>query len=230
MAIYGYTRVSTSEQIDGTSLKEQERRIEGIAQALGLEQPVIYSDPGVSGSVPLDLREQGGFMLDMLTAGDTLIVAKLDRAFRSAEDALTQVRKLSERQVDVVVGDIAMEPVQRNGVGKLFFTILAAVAEWERERVVERMVDGRRSKRAKGGYTGGYVPYGYTLEGEGKDAKLVPIKEEQQIREFIRNCMVDQGMSLASTAQALEEKTGDYWSRGKVNRIKTRMINEGNWE
>ena len=51
--VYGYCRVSTDRQIDGTSIDEQKRRIHGAAAMLGVGDPMIYSDEGVSGSIAL---------------------------------------------------------------------------------------------------------------------------------------------------------------------------------
>jgi DNA invertase Pin-like site-specific DNA recombinase len=54
------------------------------------------------------------------------------------------------------------------------------VAEFEKTRIAERMEDGRRGKRAKGGHTGGQPPYGYSVEGAGAQAKLVTNEAEQE--------------------------------------------------
>jgi DNA invertase Pin-like site-specific DNA recombinase len=59
MAVYGYIRVSTDEQVTGTSLDEQRRQITGLAMASGLELDNILSDPGISGSMSLFERPGG---------------------------------------------------------------------------------------------------------------------------------------------------------------------------
>ena len=153
--IYGYQRVSTVEQVAGTSLAEQERTIRAVAQALDPSADTtleMVTDPGVSGSVPFHERPGGGWLLDMLLPGDTIVVSKLDRAFRSAKDALAQVHALEERGVDLVLADMGPQPVTRDGVGRLFFTMMAALAEFERTRIAERTREGRDAKKARGGY------------------------------------------------------------------------------
>jgi putative DNA-invertase from lambdoid prophage Rac len=179
MAVFGYARVSTAEQAadDRASLAEQERRIRGAAMMLegkiGETTPQMVRDEGVSGSVPLKKRKHGGPLMAQLQAGDWLIAAKLDRLFRSAEDALVVARELQERKVHLILVDLGSDPVTGNGISKLFFTLLAAIAEFERTRVLERMNEGRAGKAKRGGHIGGDAPYGYRVEGAGKAARLV---------------------------------------------------------
>jgi DNA invertase Pin-like site-specific DNA recombinase len=225
MAVYGYARVSTVEQAAGTSLEEQARRIRGVAMAAGLAEPDIVVDAGVSGSVPLDLRPAAGPMYEVLERGDTLIVLKLDRAFRDAEDALTKARVLGERGVDLIVADIGLDPVQRNGTGKLLFTILAGVAEMERNRIRERVADGQRAKAARGGFTGGKVPYGFRVEGHGKSAELVPVPEEQRVIEAIRDGL-EAGLSLRANAERVSGLLGVEVDWNLVRRVVDRIRKE----
>jgi DNA invertase Pin-like site-specific DNA recombinase len=80
MAVYGYIRVSTDEQVNGTSLDEQRRQITGLAMTVGLALDNILSDPAISGSVAL-FERPGGRRLAALAPGDVVIAAKLDRRF-----------------------------------------------------------------------------------------------------------------------------------------------------
>jgi DNA invertase Pin-like site-specific DNA recombinase len=178
--IYGYTRVSTNEQAeDGrSSIADQERRIRAVATFHDYPEPTMVADV-VTGSVALPVRQHGGNLWAGLQRGDTLIASKLDRIFRSAEDALASARQLQERGIALIIADMGVEPVTGNGVSKLFFTMLAAFAEFERWRIKERMNDGRSGKKAKGGHIGGSAPYGFRVEGKGREASLVPIDAEQ---------------------------------------------------
>lgn len=166
--IHIYTRTSTAEQAasDKTSLDEQEKLCCAAALLRGCEEPRIWRDEGVSGSVPLIKRPQGNVMLGTVVPGDFVIASKLDRLFRSAEDALVTTRQLHEAQVDVILLDYSAEPIMGSICGRLFFTMLAAFAEFERGRIRERIVDGKRAKRERGGFGGGEVAYGYQLMGK----------------------------------------------------------------
>ena len=173
MAIYGYARVSTEQQVDGASLAEQERRIRAIASYHGLPVEAMFRDEGVSGKIPLGQRPEGMKLMARIKEGDTIIVSKMDRAFRSARDALMVIERLRVRGINLTLADMGTEPVTQDGVGKLFFLILAGMAEFERERIRERTLEGKKFKEAKGGYAGGFVKYGHNVEGRGRDAMLV---------------------------------------------------------
>lgn len=203
MTTYGYTRVSTTEQADNrSSLDDQARRVQGAAMMRGEGVARLFSDPGVSGAMPLSKRPGGALLLTALRRGDVVIAAKMDRMFRSASDALVTVEDLAERGVSLILADIGIEPVTENGTAKLFFSMLAAFAEFERTRIAERTDDGRRGKRARGGHVGGSAPYGYRVEGSGRDAVLIPVPEELEV--VTRARVLKEGRSLRRVAAALE--------------------------
>lgn len=183
MTVYGYRRVSSAGQAaeEKTSLSDQEMKIRGVAMVHGMGDPIIYTDPGVSGSVPLADRPEGGKLWRVLTKGDTLICAKLDRLFRNAADALATADALKDRGVSLILVNMGVDPVTDGGVAKVFFTILAGFAEFEKWQILERMADGKRSKAAKGGHIAGSAPYGYYVLGRGRDAKLALDPSEQTI-------------------------------------------------
>lgn len=188
--ILGYARCSTAEQAaEGTSTMEnQDRAIRGVAMIKGMQgfDIAIYADPGVSGAISLAKRPAGAQLLADAKAKDTIIAAKLDRIFRSASDALVTVEKLQERKIDLILADIGIDPVTSNGMGKLFFSMLASFAEFERHRIAERISDGKKAKKAKGGHLGGYAPFGYCVVGSGRQTVLEPFEDEQQVIRFAR--------------------------------------------
>ena len=183
--ILSYARVSTLEQAaDGTtSIQEQERRNKAIATLRGAASFdfVTFSDAGVSGSIPLAERPAGRDMLAAAKPNDVIVATKMDRLFRSAADALVTADELKRKGIDLILTDISTDPITGNGAGKLFFGIMANVAEFERERIAERMQDGKRAKKQHGGHIGGEAPYGYRKVGTGREARLEPDVEEQDI-------------------------------------------------
>src|SRR4051795_9818801 len=176
MTVYGYTRVSTERQADeGESLDVQQRQIGGVAMMKGLEIGRVFVERGVSGSTHLTERPQGAALLAALEPGDVVVTAKLDRMFRSALDALDVLARLKDRGVSLHMIDLGGD-VTGNGISKLVFTILSAVAEAERDRIRERIADVKRDQRTRGRFLGGTVPFGYRL----KDGALIPHEEEQE--------------------------------------------------
>src|SRR4051812_50158542 len=98
MAVFGYCRVSTAAQAaEGESLEVQRRHLEGWALMQGQPLDAVFVERGVSGSVPLLERPEGGRLWARLRRGDTLVASKLDRLFRSALDALQAGEDLKGR-------------------------------------------------------------------------------------------------------------------------------------
>ena len=209
MAVYGYTRVSTAEQAgdDRTSIESQRQRITQAATAGGLTLDAFHDELGVSGSKPLAERPIGGPLLAGLQRGDTLIIAKLDRGFRNAADALATAEALKVRRIDLVVADMGSEAVTVNGVSRMFFGMLALVAEFERERLRERVADGRAAKRQAGGHLGGSAPFGYRKVGSGRAARLAPDPEQQAALATIRELGAG-GVGSRTIAAAVRERHG----------------------
>jgi putative DNA-invertase from lambdoid prophage Rac len=201
MAVYGYTRVSTASQADdGQSLAVQRRQIAGYVQMQGLYLSKVFVEEGVSGSVPLAERPQGRVLLEKLKAGDTLIVSKLDRAFRSAMDALAMLEHFKRDQIDLVVLDLGGSAINSD-IARLLFTILSAVAEWERSRIAGRIREVKRDQKLKGDYLGGPAPFGWKVI----DRRYVPDPEQQAAIADIF-AMRARGMSYHRIANALRDR------------------------
>src|SRR5262245_37986176 len=133
MKVFGYCRVSTAEQADGgVSLAQQETQIAGYAMMKGWQLAECFVERGISGSVSFADRPEGQRLLAAIQKGDVIIAAKLDRAFRSAADALTVLEELKDQGIGLHLIDLGGD-VTGNGVSRMIFTILAAVAEGERE-------------------------------------------------------------------------------------------------
>jgi putative DNA-invertase from lambdoid prophage Rac len=214
MAVYGYTRVSTDRQADeGESLGAQQRIIEGYAMTVDLKVDEIFVERGVSGSKPLRDRPEGERLLSVLKAGDVVITPKLDRMFRSALDALDVLGQIQKRGVVLHMVDLGGD-VTGNGISKLVFTILSAVAEAERDRIRERIRDVKADQRQRQRYLGGKVPFGWRV---GTDGELVEFPEHQAAIKQARK-MRAKGLSLRAIAAVLGER-GIRLSHEGVNRV-----------
>jgi DNA invertase Pin-like site-specific DNA recombinase len=189
--VWAYTRVSTVQQTDGESLDVQRRQIAGYAQMHGLTVARTFTERGVSGSRPLADRPEGAKLLAGLQAGDIIITAKLDRMFRSALDALAVLSDLQRRGVALHMIDLGGDTTG-NGVSKLVFTILSAVAEAERDRTRERIAEVKRDQKTRGRYLGGKTPFGHEV---GPDGALVLTPTGQKAVARMRR-LRDQGLAF----------------------------------
>jgi DNA invertase Pin-like site-specific DNA recombinase len=228
--ILSYTRVSTADQAEdgATSLAEQERRNRAVAtiRSAGSFDFVNFVDAGVSGTIPLAERPAGKDLLQTAKSGDIIVATKMDRMFRSARDALVTADDLKKRGVDLILSDISTDPVTGNGVGKLFFGILASVAEFDRDRILERTREGTRAKKRNGGHTGGQPPFGFRKVGFGRDARLEPDTEEQDVIQLARDINAQHGYKrLHRVAKALNELGIRSRAGGELQRIQVvRML------
>ncbi len=217
VAVFGYTRVSTVQQsTEGESLLVQERTITGYAMMHGLSVDRLFCERAVSGSKPLGERPEGSVMLAALKPGDIIITAKLDRMFRSALDALAVLDNMRAGGISLHMIDLGGD-VTGNGISKLVFTILSAVAEAERDRTRERVASVKADQKARGRYLGGIMPFGKRL---GDSGELVDVPAEQAAIVMMRS-MRHGGASLRAIAAEMQ-KQGFSLSHEAVRGILTR--------
>jgi DNA invertase Pin-like site-specific DNA recombinase len=138
----GTARVSTRDQHP----EAQEDALRGA----GCEQVFIDRTSG-----KLARRPELDKALLVLRPGDQLVVTKLDRLGRSLEHLIALSRDLQDRGVDLVVLDQGIDT--STAVGRMFFQILGAIAEFEHALMSERTMDGLEAARARG-RTGGQKP------------------------------------------------------------------------
>ena len=167
---YGYARVSLDSQLKGESLEVQRARIEAICIAEGLTLASIFIEEGVSGSRPLNSRPEGAKLLAKAKRGDTIVILRLDRGFRSTADALSTVADLNCRGVKLYVGDMRGF-IAGDAAGELHFSMLASFSQFERRRIAERIRESKQQLKAKGRYCGGHVPFGYTVVATGETTR-----------------------------------------------------------
>ena len=141
--IVGYARTSTADQVAGLDAQERDLR------AAGAER--IYAERVSSVAQRAKLDECLGFVRD----GDVLMVSKPDRLARNTAELLTIEQGLTARGVGLVILSMGGERIDtRNPTSKLILTILAGVATWEREIMLERQREGIAKAKGEGRYLG----------------------------------------------------------------------------
>jgi putative DNA-invertase from lambdoid prophage Rac len=205
--VFGYCRVSTDRQADsGISLDEQARKIAARCTENDWQLEHVYVDAGVSGSTPLGKRPEGAKLLAVLRPGDIMIAVKMDRCFRSAFDALATIEGFKRRKISLWLLDLGGD-VSGNGISELIMTVLAAVAQFERSLISERIKDAKRNQRREGRHQGGFRPFGYQLgppSGRGTAPTLIPDEAEQTAIELMRELRATR--TLREIAQRLREQ------------------------
>ena len=93
---------------------------------------------------------------------DYILVYKLSRFGRNAADILNSLEYVQSYGVNLICIEEGIDSSQTSG--KLLISVLSAVAEIERENIIEQTMNGRREKARQGGWNGGFAPYGYYLK------------------------------------------------------------------
>lgn len=133
----GYSRVSTSKQIRGTSLADQRAELERA----GCQE--IYED--VYSGARME-RPEFDKLCSEVQAGDTIVVCKLDRIARTETEAYSLVVGWVRAGIKVHVLNMGL--IEDTDIGRLILHIMLAFAEFERDLIVSRTQSGRAYKRA----------------------------------------------------------------------------------
>lgn len=169
-----YSRVSTEIQVDGYSLDAQKNGLKRFAEREEMTVVDIYEDAGKSGK-SIEGRPAFKKLLSDVENGldvDYVLVYKLSRFGRNAADILNSLALLQTYDVNLICIEEGIDSSQTSG--KLLISVLSAVAEIERENILEQTMNGRREKARQGKWNGGPPPYGYMI----KDGVL-QIKEDE---------------------------------------------------
>jgi len=213
MKIALYLRVSTEDQArEGYSLEVQRETLEAFAKREGLEVYKVYSDNGISG-YSSDRPALAALMADAKGGKFGLVlVSKLDRFSRNLKDLLHLVETLS---CDNVAFKSAGEPFDTTtSAGRLMFQQLGSFAEFERNRIAERVFPGMVKGVQQGNWQGSrFAPYGYVYN---KQAKLLEVVESEA--EVVRRifAMYNEGQSTWAIAATLaregfKNRKGNYF-------------------
>jgi DNA invertase Pin-like site-specific DNA recombinase len=163
---YGYCRVSTKTQAkDGTSLASQRKELENAGAS------EIYSDAYTGYFVK---RPEFDKLLQKMVTGDTIIVTKLDRIARSVKQGIELIDSLLERGISVNVLNLGL--INNSTTGKLIRNIMLSFAEFERDMIKDRMLEGR----AASGNVGGR-PHKYTQKQLHHAMELLKIHSYTQV-------------------------------------------------
>jgi putative DNA-invertase from lambdoid prophage Rac len=192
--IYGYGRVSTTDQTT------ENQRVELTAAGFNIPSTRWFADT-ISGKVPASERPQFAKLLDKLEAGDTLVVAKLDRLGRDMIDVMQTLRKLEEHGKHtneqgtevkgVKVRVLALDSLDlTSAAGKATVGILAVVAEMERDLLVERTQAGLARAKAEGKQLG--------RPSKTSEADKQTIRERLGAGDTVSQVAKDYGISRAS--------------------------------
>lgn len=143
--IYGYCRVSSKGQLDNNSFEQQETEI------LNKYENAIIIKEQFTGTTTD--RPKFNELIESLQENDILVVSKLDRLARNTVEGIEIVEKLFSKGVSVHVLNVGL--LENTTMGRFFLTTLLAVAEMERNTIIERTQNGKAIAKTKPGFKEG---------------------------------------------------------------------------
>lgn len=222
MKVAIYCRVSTLEQSrEGHSIDEQRKRLKAFCEVQDWKIHDEYIDPGFSGGTTT--RPGLDKLMNDLDEIDLILVYKLDRLTRSVKDLMNLLEIFEKNDVSFRSATEVFDTT--NAFGKLFITLVGAMAEWERSTIAERTKMGRQAATQKGIYTTAPPFYYDKVEG-----KLVP-NEKREIAEYIvkraLNGISIRGITEELTLSKYKPPKGKVWDKTTVTYVLTSPVSRG---
>ncbi|MBH0330813.1 DNA recombinase [Brevibacillus brevis] len=221
-----YIRVSTEDQArEGFSIPAQREKLLSYVHSQGWEVQAVYADEGVSAK---DTKRPAlSQLLQDIRTGeiDVVLVYRLDRLTRSVLDLYQLLQEFDRYAVHFKSCTEVYDTT--TAIGRLFITLVAALAQWERENLAERVKLGMSQMARERKRPGGPAPYGYNLV---RGTLVVNQREAAGVRTMFER--YDRGESPRQIAEwanrfGLRGKNGASWSASAVLRLLKNPVYHG---
>ncbi len=214
-----YIRVSTEEQVkEGYSISAQTQKLKAFCISQGWDVVGMYPDEGISAKDTN--RPYLQQMIQDIKDGkiECVLVYRLDRLTRSVFD-LYKILEVFETH-DCKFKSATEVYDTTSAMGRMFITIVAALAQWERENMGERISFGFAEKARQGKYPLNFAPIGYDLNK--KESKLYINLQESKIVKLIFDLYQKMGMNQVAkwlNDRELYTKAGNPWSDNTIMKV-----------